>query len=44
MPIDPNGGPWPFHERRAVLLLIGTCRGLLEMHESGVSHRYWRLF
>jgi serine/threonine protein kinase len=39
VPTELDGRPWPFNERKALNILIGTCRGLLVMHDQGVSHR-----
>jgi serine/threonine protein kinase len=38
-PRDADGCPWPFPERRALQVILGTCRGLLVIHNRGFAHR-----
>lgn len=39
VPREFDGVPWPFNERKALHILIGTCRGLLVLHDAGFAHR-----
>jgi hypothetical protein len=33
-----GGGAWPYSERQALLIFMGTCMGILEMHNRGYAH------
>lgn len=39
VPRDMEGSSWPFPEKRALQVVLGTARGLLCLHEKGYSHR-----
>ena len=39
IPRDSDGPPWPFPERKALLVTVGAAKGLLALHELGYAHR-----
>ena len=38
-PLETEGQPWPFTERKALMIILGVARALHYIHEQGFSHR-----